>query len=1016
MLTRVDSLQMKLAGANPDVNLEGTDLLPGKSNYLLGNDPAKWRRGVPQFARVRYRDVYPGINLLFYGNQGRLEYDFQVAPGADPGRAELEFDGAKRVELKDGALVVRAGDGSMQLQAPRVYQEIDGKQRAVDGRFVLRGPNRAGFAIGPYDHSRELVIDPILTFSTFFGGSGDELSTSIAVDASFNIYLTGSTTSPNLPTVTGTFQTALAGTQNVYVAKLTPPLGSVPAVLDFVTYLGGNGTDTPVAIKVDGQGDQFVAGTTSSTNFPTTTGTAYQNGPAAGSTGASHVFVTELQSSGAIQAYSSYLSGNGTDIASGMTIDSSGNIYVTGTTTSTDTATNLDQFPATTLPNLLPYQITSRASIQFFVTKVIPTALGVRSIAYSTYFGGATYNTPTPIAVGGGIAVDPNFNVYFTGTTNFVYTGVAGSSATDFPILNPYQPCLDTAPPTTIVNPPSCTSTTGTASDAFVAKLNPEGSQGEQLIWSTYVGGSATDSGVQVALDPGAANVYLIGTTNSNDIGQSTTTAVTSAPFQKCLNNAPFTNGMCTSTAGGPTDAFVARLTNPTSTTTTASVPVVVALNYFSFLGGSGDETGQAITVDNGSGALVTGSTQSTDFPVAPNPNSIQSTLNGPQDAFMARLNTAAAVGQSTAGSWANYFGGSGTDQGTGVTLDVNQTVYFAGSTNSTDLQVSKPYQANNAGGYDAFVTQLGSALSLSLSGVLTLGTNQAYISAGNQATFTYTVTNNGPDLANNVTLLDNLSSSITIVPVTYVSGSTSAGTCNGANSTNPSVSCSLPPLQAGSTATVTIVVSPTPNSSGSQASFNGGSVQVTGPGNIVLAQTSVPAQMSDFSLNVTPSNNNVQVAGDTAVYQVQLSPHPVYGTNISLACTGLPTASSCNFTTNPVTLVGPGSSTLNITTTARPVTTTTASLFNRRWYAIWFAVPGMTLLCFGFGSDGQRKRMLGILSLCAMFAMLLLLPACSGQTTQAPVSGTPAGNYTITVTASSGSDTKSQTITLNVP
>lgn len=1013
-LGRADTLQMKLVGSNPDVNLEGADLLPGKSNYLLGSDPTKWRQDVPQFARVRYENVYPGINLLFYGNQGRLEYDFQVAPGSDPGRAELEFDGAKKVELKDGALVVQASDGSVQLQAPRVYQEIDGKQQPVDGRFVLRGANRAGFAIGPYDHSRELVIDPILSFSTYFGGSGDELATSIAVDASFNLYLTGSTTSPNLPAA-GVYQTALAGAQNVYIAKITPPLGSIPAVLDFVTYLGGNGTDSPVAINVDGQGDQFVAGTTSSTNFPTTTSTAYQNGPAAGSTGTSHVFVTELQYTGATLAYSTYLSGNGTDVASGMAIDSSGNIYVTGTTTSTDVASNTDQFPATTLPNLLPYQITSRASIQFFVTKVIPTSLGARSIAYSTYFGGATYNTPTPIAVGGGIAVDTAFNVYFTGTTNFLYTGVAGSSNTDFPILNPYQPCLDTPPPTTIVNPPSCTSTgSSTASDAFVAKLNPGGSQGEQLIWSTYVGGSATDSGSQVALDPGAANVYIVGTTNSNDIGQSTTTAVTSAPFQKCLNNLPVSNGTCTSTAGGPTDAFVARLTNPTSTITTTSVPVVVALNYFSYLGGGGDEAGQAITVDNASGALVTGWTQSTNFPVAPTPNAIQSALNGPQDAFIARLNTGAAVGQSTAGSWANYFGGSGTDEGTGVTLDVNQTAYFAGSTNSTDLQVSKPLQTSNGGGYDAFVTQLGSALSLSLSGVLTLGTNQAYISAGNQATFTYTVTNNGPDLANNITLLDNLSPSITIVPLTFVSGGTSAGTCNGSGSTNPTVSCSLPPLQAGSTATVTIVVSPTPNTSGSQASFNGGSVQVTGPGNIVLAQTSVPAQMSDFSLAVTPSNNSVQVAGDTAAYQVQLSPHPVYGTNISLACTGLPTASSCNFTSNPVTLVGPGSSTLNITTTARPLTT--AGLFSRRLYAIWLVVPGMTLLCFGFGGGGRRKRMLGILSLCAMFVMLLLLPACSGQTTQAPVSGTPAGNYTITVTATSGSDTKSQTITLSVP
>ena len=1015
-LTRVETLEMKLAGANPNVNVTGADRLPGTSNYFLGNDPAKWRHGVPQFARVRYENVYPGINLLFYGNQGRLEYDFQIAPGSDPRQAELEFNGAKKLELKDGALVIHGEDGSVRLGAPRVYQEMGGKRQSVEASFVLRGANRAGFAIGSYDHSRELVIDPILTFSTYFGGSGDEHSTFIAIDGSFNIYLTGSTTSPNLPAATGVEQTALAGAQNVYIAKIAPPLGSIVAALDYVTYLGGNGTDSPVGINVDGQGDAFVAGTTSSSNFPTTLLTAYQPVAEPGSTGTSHAFVTELKYDATTLQYSSYLSGNGTDIASGVTIDASGYMYVTGTTTSTDAASTTDQFPATTLPQKLPYQVTPRGPIQFFVTKVNTAAQGASSIAYSTYFGGATFDTPAPIAVGGGIAVDTNGNMYFTGTTNFIYTGCSGCSNSDFPILNPYQPCLDTPPPTTIVNPPSCASSTSTtASDAFVAKLNPNANQGEQLIWSTYVGGSGTDSGMGIGLDSGAANVYLVGTTNSIDIGTSATTAVTSAPLQRCLDNLinPTTQ-VCTATAGAPSDAFVARLSNPTSTTTT-TIPVDVTLNYFSYLGGSDNEAGLAITVDNGSGALVTGWTQSPDFPVLPNPNSIQSALNGPQDAFVARLNTATVVGQTTAGSWANYFGGSGTDEGTGITLDVNQNAYFAGDTNSVDLQVSKPLQATNGGGYDAFVTQLGTAVSLSLSGTLTLGTNQLYISAGNQATFTYTVTNNGPDLANNITLLDNLSPLITGVPLTFVSASTSAGTCGG-GSTNAIVSCSLPSLQSGSTATITIVVSPTPNSSGTAGSFNGGSVQVTGAGNIVLAQTSVPAQMSDFSLTVTPTNGSVPVAGDTATYQIQLTPHPVYGTNISLACTGLPSASACTFTTNPVSLQGPGSSTLNITTTARPVTTPVSSLLTRRFYAIWLMVPGLSLLFVGIGGNGRRRRIAGILSLCFMFALLLLLPACSGQTTQAPVSGTPPGNSTITVTATSGSDTKSQTITLSVP
>jgi uncharacterized repeat protein (TIGR01451 family) len=1038
-LTRVDSLQMKLAGANPRARITGADLLPGRSNYFLGNDPAKWRNNVPQFARVRYEDVYPGINLVFYGKQGHLEYDFQVAPGSDPAQAELEFNGAKRLELKDGALVIQNAGGSMQLEAPHMYQEIAGRQQAVEGKFVLRGANRAGFAIGSYDHSRELVIDPILTFLTYFGGSGDERATSVAVDGSFNIYIAGSTTSPNLPTFAGIFQPTLAtgATQNVYVAKITPPLGEIAATLDFVTYLGGDGTDYPVGITVDGAGEPYVAGTTTSSNFPTTLTNAYQKAP---ETVGTHVFVTWLQGDATGLKYSSYLSGNGTDIASGMTTDAFGYIYITGTTTSISNSS--DQFPASTQPPL-PYQSISRAApglAQFFVTKVNPNAPFNGSVPYSTYFGGGNSQTTPPVVTGGGIAVDTNQTVYFTGTTNYTYTGCSGCSTTDFPILNAYQPCLDQPPPTVIINPPTCTYTTAQPpldSDAFVAKLNlnPSGLQGQQLVWSTYLGGTATDSGAAIALDTGAANVYVVGTTNSyNFVAPNTvSTLSTSAPYQTCLDtpvNPPAGTPCPTFTTTPPNDAFVARLTNPTPTTSTT--PVNVALNYFSYLGGSANEAGLAIAVDSGAGAVVTGWTQSLDFPIYP-PNT--SSPTGAQDAFIARLNTTAAVGQTTQSSWANYFGGSSQDstttvftEGTGVTLDANGNFYFAGDTNSTNLPVQKQLITPSAinpvsgynGGYDAFVAQMQPRYTVSITGVLSQGTNQTFIDAGNQATFTYTITNNGPDLASNLAVLDNLSQTSTGVVLTFVSASVSSGTCGG-GSTNTNVSCTLPPLQAGATAVVTIVLTPTPNSSGGQATFNGGTVQVLGPGNVVLAQNTVSAQMSDFSIGVSPPNNSVVQAGDTAVYQVQLTPNPVYSSSISLGCSGLPTGATCNFTNQSVKLIGPGSSTLNLVTTARPIVTPAAvtpaaSLLTRHFYAIWLAVPGLTLLGVGFGGDRRRRRILGILMMCALFALLLLQPACGGKSTQAPVSGTPPGIYTITVSATSGSDTKSRSITLSVP
>jgi len=1020
----IHSLEMKLAGANPNPTLSGVEPLPGRSNYILGNDPTKWRNAVPQFERVRYEKVYPGIDLVFYGNQGRLEYDFQVAPGADPSRAEIEFNGAKQLAVEDGALVIKGNRQSVRLEAPRVYQEIAGQKQSVQGSFVLRGANRAGFSIGAYDRSRELIIDPILNFSTYFGGSGDEHSTFVAVDGSLNIYITGSTTSPNLPTGATVFQPAPAGPQNVYVAKITPPLSSIPASLAYVTYLGGNGTDSPVGIGVDGAGDAFLAGTTSSANFPTTT-TAYQLVPESGSVGTTHVFVTELNPTATAPLnYSTYLSGNNTDAASGMTIDALGDVFVTGTTSSTDVPTFSDQFPASTLPQNLAYQIAPRASIQFFVTKVYTHGTGIGSILYSTYFGGAIAETNPPIAIGGGIAVDTAGVMYFTGTTNFINSG--NTPTDDFPILNAYQPCLDTPPTAIIVNPPPCTGTTTTsAPDAFAVKMNPLGGQGQQLMWSTYLGGSENDSSTGVALDTGAANVYVVGTTNSSDF-VAPSTLPTFGSYQACLNNNPLTiPGTTTSCLGSPSpsapsDAFVARFTNPTNQT---GVPINVALNYFSYLGGANDDAGTAITVDTAAGALITGWTQSPftnaagTFPLSPNPNPIQGSLNGPQDAFVARINTAAAVGQTTVASWANYFGGTGTDAGTGIALDVNQETYLAGETNSTDLQVNKPLSvgATNSGGYDAFLTQLGTRVSLSISGVLALGSNQTYISAGNPATFTYTITNNGPDLASNFTVTDDINPAITGIPVTFQSASTSSGTCPTTVTTSTTVSCSIQQLNSGATVTVTFVLVPSSNTSGSQATFNGGTVQVTGGGNVVYAQTSVPAQMSDFLMSVGPASQTVPFAGGSVNYYVQLTPRPLYTNNISLSCTGLPAASSCAWApSNSVPLQGASGATvtLTITTTARPVTTTGFILFPRLFVGLGLAIPGLAF----FVGGSRRRKVAGMLMAFTLFSLLVFLPSCGKTGIPTPVSGTPPGNSTIVVTATSGSDSKSAQINLVVP
>ena len=1022
----VESVRMTLVGANPVAAVAGSEQLPGRSNYFIGNDSKKWHTGIPQFAAVRYQSVYPGIDLVFYGSQGHLEYDFKVAPGADPSQAEMQFEGATKLELKGGDLMLQGTAAGVRLQAPRVYQTGAGGQQPVEGHFVLRAANRVGFEIGSYDRSRELVIDPTINYSTYFGGSGSETAPSIAVNGDGFIYLAGSTTSTDLPVGPSPlipFQTnlnAAAGAQNIFILKLDPN-GGTSGIL-YLTYLGGSGIDTLAGLGVDASGTAYVAGTTTSPNFPTSAG-GFQTVPEAGSTGVPcfvnesvpcHVFVSALSGLDSLQAppapqvalkYSTYLSGNGTDIASGMAIDNNGDVFVTGTTTSTDQSTG---FPSSSFP--APYQKQSLGTIQFFVTGVNTKNNGLGSVPYSTYFGG---NNGT-IAIGGGIAVDTTGIVYFSGTTNFFNSGEGqngsgGLQSGDFPILNAYQPCLDTPPPTVITFPVSCAPIASPApTDAFVAKLNPANSQtgASQLLFSTYLGGSASDSSPSLTIDTGAASVYVTGTTNSADFVIPTGTAA----FQQCLDTPvnPAAGTPCTPIAApAPTDAYVAKFTNPTESSGTS--PSSISLSYFSYLGGTGDDSGLAIAVDTAGGALVTGATSSgpigtTNFPVTT--GAIQTVLNGPQNAFFAHINTTTVSGQNTVGSYATYFGGNGTDRGTSITVDTGLNTYFAGDTTSTNFQTHAPLQASLNGPSDAFAVKLQTANDLCIRCVPPLlSPASGAVSAGNQVTITFTVTNNGPDLATNITVTGQLSSGIT---ATFNSATAGSGTCSLPTGLN--VVCTIPTLQSGSTSAVAMVVTPSRAGGGSVTAIVTNSAD-TNPSNSATASFTA----TDFAVSITPSSQTV-VAGNTAQYSVLVAPSQTFGANVSLTCASLPVGASCAF--NPATLVftGPGSqsSTLNLTTTARPVTTISSTGWHGPFYALWLMVPGAAL--FGVGtSKRRRKHLLGMFLLWTLFALVILQPACSSTKQQQIVTGTPAGSYPLQVTATSGSFTQSQGFSLTV-
>jgi len=1027
-------VRLNLAGANPAAAATGSELLPGKTNYLIGNDPKKWHTDIPQFAQVRYASVYPGIDLVFYGNQGRLEYDFRVAPGADPRQAMLQFDGAGKVEVRGGDLVFVGGNASgLRLQAPQIYQRDGDRKQPVTGRFVLRGSNRVGFAVGQYDRSRELVIDPILDFSTYFGGAGTETSPSVAVNGDGYIYVAGSTTNSTGFPVAGT---AIGSVGNVFVTKINPAQPSV----SYLTFLGGNGTDNSVGIGVDSGGLTYIAGNTTSTNFPTTsngyqngtTATALKGAPCTGIT-CSSVFVSVLNAAGDAQTYATYLSGNGNDVASGMTIDLTGNAYVTGSTTSNNASSLNIVFPASSFP----FQALPLSAIQFFVTKIDTNLPGTSSVAYSTYFGAGT--PAGAVAVGGGIAVDNIGDMYFTGTTNFYNSGNGpyGDSSpvgTDFPILNAYQPCLDTVPPTVLGTsnpcmPPATLASGAYPTDAFLAKINPNAAQGAQLLFSTYLGGTVNETGTGVAIDSGAANIYLTGETNSDSPPFNFPTGV--APYQGCLDTPSATLPSCT---GAPTslpsspanyDAYVARFTNPTVSTT--GTPNDVALTYFTYLGGGGNDSGSAIAVlDTSSTTLddvvVTGATNSgtnsfvtnpPPFPVtltcAIPPCVLQSSLNGVQNAFYAEINTTTTTGQ-TGGSYVTYFGGTGVDSGTGIAVDPSENVYFVGQTTSPgppatpSFPLANPLQGTlNGTPPDAFVVKWGTATSLCISQVCIapVVSPTGVVSAGNAVTITYTVLNQGPDPASNVTVTGLVSQ-----PATFDSASVASGTC--ATPSGSSVVCEIPALQSGATASIVFSVTPLVG----QLTSYSVTATATSANNIGSNNTATASfNAGGYTMQISPSSQTV-TAGLPASYSVVVSPLPIYGATVGLSCGGsVPVGATCNFTSRSLVLNGPQATVLNITTTAQPVTPAQLRLGRRSVYALWLMIPGLAI----WGAGSRRRRLLGWLAAFVVLALVFLQPSCSHVTPQPTVSGTPSGTYPLTVNATSGTFTQSVPFTLTV-
>jgi hypothetical protein len=624
-------IRMRLVGAEVTTQLIGREPQPGHVNYFIGNDPGQWHTQVPMYAMVEYRQVYPGINLIYYGNQRQLEYDFVVSPGADPTQIALLFEGTEAMAIESsGDLVLQTSAGELRQHRPRAYQIIDGRERTVEGQYVVRpAPESAGvavigFQLAAYDTSYPLIIDPILSYSTYLGGSSSDQGFSIAVDQTGAAYIAGATASADFP-LGGPMQPASSGGQDAFVTKLSV---DGPAIV-YSSYLGGMGDEKAFGIAVDLSGSAYVTGFTASANFPTTNPIQMSYGG-----GTTDVFIAKLNGAGSALVYSTYLGGNGADVGDSVILDSAGNVYATGYTSSTNFRT------------VNAIQSAPGGNGDAFILKLNATG---SALIYSTYLGGTGYDE------GFGIAVDTSNNAYVTGATrsfNFptagplqafmgnttcaddgtvdscdafvsklnttgsalVYSTYLGGTAADiaysiavdaggnayvsgktaspnFPTASPLQPTL------------------GGMDDAFVSKLNPSGST---LLYSTYLGGNNYEDGFDIAVDA-TGNAYVVGSTSSTNFP-------TVSPLQSAL--------------GGEMDAYVAKI-NPNGS----------SLAFATYLGGSTGtgslviDQGLGIALDAAGTIYVTGSSNSSDFPTTP--GVFQSKLGGTsaqEDAFVSKI------------------------------------------------------------------------------------------------------------------------------------------------------------------------------------------------------------------------------------------------------------------------------------------------------------------------------------------------------------------------------------------
>jgi len=663
---------MAFVGANPSATISGVTELAGKVNYFLGNDPAKWQSGVPIYSKVRVEDIYPGVNVVYYGNGRQLEYDFDLAAGVDPKTIAIRFDGAENISVNSqGELVVNLNGGQIIQHSPVIYQMAGQSRREITGGYKLMDSHTATFALDGYDRSLPLVIDPILSYSTYFGGNKGSVIYALALskDGSNSIFVAGQTvstvfTNDFFSKFQPGYQTNFQGGTtwgDAFVAKLDNS-GTNPI---YFTYLGGNADEVPFGIAVDANGNAFVTGFTDSPNFPTTNACyphiAGKKDPSAGLYPVD-AFVTEINPGGTNLVYSTYLGGSQADVGTAIALDSNDNAYVAGYTYST----NLPVQPGAFQSTLQCTNYTLYFNANAFLAE-IPQPPNT-NLLYCSYFGGNNYDEATAITLG---------------ESNYIY--VAGATAsTNFPVVYSWTNQLH-------LNGTNFYNTY----DAFVAKFAPGFAS---LVYSTYLGGSNFDMATGIAVDNSAGYAYVVGSTVSpnftNHFGS--------------LNyvNQPANNGgllSCvitnTSNIAAVTNAFLAQIG---WTGTNAYI------GYALLFGGNGNDVANGISMDGAGNLYVVGSASSTNYPVTP--GNLYGSLRATNSASSPTQSSDAVITAFASNAsliYSAYLGGPGDDHGNAIAADSAGTVYIAGQTASTVFPTFNAVQTNLTGSVDGFIAKI---------------------------------------------------------------------------------------------------------------------------------------------------------------------------------------------------------------------------------------------------------------------------------------------------------------------